>query len=195
VVLYGIVQGLVKADSLIELVSVNRFGIPFNIASILFLVIILALIVFGIYFTYRKRLILWNTVLICIAMVLIGYSSYAMIVIRAQANTPLNENNPGNVFSLLSYLDREQYGDRPLFHGQYYNAPILDYEKDGPIYTPVNGKYQEITHDYKLKFDKRFMTFFPRMYSREQGHINVYKRWGKINGILSLSLCRLLPRT
>ena len=65
-----------------------------------------------------------NTVILVITVILIGYSSYAMLVIRSAADTPMDQNDPEDLFSLLYYLNREQYGDRPLFYGQYFNAPI-----------------------------------------------------------------------
>ena len=74
-------------------------------------------------------------------VILIGYSSNAIIVIRSSANTPLNENNPSNPFNLLYFLNREQYGQRPLFKGPYYNAPVIDYKDGKPKYALEDGKY------------------------------------------------------
>lgn len=75
-----------------------------------------------------------QTAVWAIFMIMVGYSSYAMIMLRSQANLPLDENNPENVFSLVSYLNREQYGQQPLFFGPYYDARVLGTEKDGPVY-------------------------------------------------------------
>ena len=78
------------------------------------------------YFIYgpRQNFVLANTLTLCITAMLIGYGSYGMILIRSAADTPMDENNPENVFTLLSYLNREQYGTRPLAYGQYFNAPL-----------------------------------------------------------------------
>jgi tetratricopeptide (TPR) repeat protein len=132
-----------------------------------------------------------NTGLLSIAFMLIGYSSFFILVIRANANTPINENDPSDAVSLLSYLNRDQYGSWPIFYGQYYDAP-LDAQnpyKDGtPIYVKDNksGKYK-ITDDRKNSipnYDKRFCTIFPRMWSNQKdSHISAYKSWGKIKGI------------
>ena len=78
--------------------------------------------------------VLLNTIILGSTFILIGYSSFVMLVIRANANTPINENAPKDAISLLSYLNREQYGDWPILYGQYYNAPITDYEDGNPVY-------------------------------------------------------------
>ncbi|MBP6977707.1 MAG: DUF2723 domain-containing protein [Bacteroidales bacterium] len=137
---------------------------------------------------YRKDLL--NTVILCFVFILIGYSSFLLIVIRANANTPINENEPSDAISLLSYLNREQYGDWPIFYGQYYNTP-LDPEnpyKDGnPVYIKdyKTGKYV-ITDDRKSSipnYDSRFCTLFPRMWSNQKdSHESAYKQWGRIKG-------------
>ncbi|HNX44901.1 MAG TPA: DUF2723 domain-containing protein [Bacteroidales bacterium] len=133
-----------------------------------------------------------NTGILSIAFMLIGYSSFFMLVIRANANTPINENDPSDAVSLLSYLNREQYGSWPIFYGQYYNAPLDPQHpmKDGsPIYVKdlKTGKYK-ITDDRKnsiYNYDKRFCTLFPRMWSSDESrrHPQNYKSWAKIKGV------------
>ena len=95
-----------------------------------FINIILLLIISGItwYITTKYRVVL-NTLLTAVVVILIGYSTIAIIMIRATANTPLNENNPSNPVNLLYYINREQYGQRPLVKGAYYNAPVLEYKE------------------------------------------------------------------
>ena len=97
-----------------------------------------------------------------------------MVVIRSIADPPLDENSPDNVFALLHYLNREQYGDRPLVYGQYYNAPALD-SKDRTSYIPKDGKYKSAYLGTDYTFDERFCTFFPRMYSPSKDHIQEYE--------------------
>ena len=116
-VMYLIIPGAVKLAAAFELLFVNGFGFRYFSGVIFYLVLISLLLSFGIYYTRKKKNILWNTIWLSVTVILIGYSSYAMIVIRSQANPPMDENNPENVFNLLSYLNREQYGDRPLFFG------------------------------------------------------------------------------
>jgi hypothetical protein len=116
-------------------------------------------------------------------VIMIGYSSNAIIVIRASANTPLNENQPEQPFSLLYFLNREQYGERPLFRGPYYNAPVTGYKDGKPKYVLENGKYIISAHNLEREYDPRFLTLFPRMWSDQSDHEAVYKEWGKIKGI------------
>ncbi|HOW25136.1 MAG TPA: DUF2723 domain-containing protein [Bacteroidales bacterium] len=137
---------------------------------------------------YRKALL--NTVILSFVFILIGYSSFLLIIIRANANTPINENEPSDAISLLSYLNREQYGDWPIFYGQYYNAPLdveNPYKDDNPIYVKDEkaGKYI-VTDDRKSSvpnYDSRFCTIFPRMWSNQKdSHITAYKQWGRVKG-------------
>ncbi len=107
------------------------------------LLLLIGLIVYGIYYTHKHKKVILNTILLAVTVILIGYSSYAMLVIRSAADTPLDENDPEDLFSLLYYLNREQYGDRPLFYGQYFNAPILGSKPGKPSYYKENGKYKE----------------------------------------------------
>jgi hypothetical protein len=133
------------------------------------------------YLSHNNRSVL-NTALTCIAVILIGYSSNAIIVIRSSANPPLNENNPSNPVNLLYFLNREQYGSRPLFKGPYYNAPVTDYKDGKPKYSLENGKYIVTSHDLIREYDPRFITFFPRMWSEQEEHKAIYESWGKVRG-------------
>jgi hypothetical protein len=123
-----------------------------------------------------------NTALTAIAVIMVGYSSIAIIVIRSSANTPLNENNPSNPVNLLYFLNREQYGSRPLFRGPYYNAPVTDYKDGKAKYSLSNGKYVVTSHDLERVYDPRFITVFPRMWSDAEDHKNVYEVWGRVKG-------------
>lgn len=181
-IMYGVIQGSIIVASKIELFTVNSLGLPFNSGLITFIILLSLVLIYGIYYSIKKNKKWLNLSITCIAMLYIGYSSYAMIVLRSLADPPINENNPSNVFSLLSYLDREQYGDRPLFFGQYFNAPITDFKKGKPRYAALNGKYEIIGYEYNIKYDDRFTTFFPRMYSSDPNHIKVYKDWTDMKG-------------
>lgn len=180
-IMYGFIQGLVKMASFFEIGFVNSFELPYNSGFYFFIILVAALLVFGIYYTHKKQKVLLNTIFLSATVLLIGYSSYAAIVIRAYAEPPINENKPSNAIALLSYLNREQYGDRPLLHGNYYNAPVIEVNESSPIYSQYNGKYEITGHNYEPKYDNRFETFFPRMHSSDPGHINVYKEWGNVS--------------
>ena len=141
IIMYGIIPGVIEIASKFELIFVNGFGLPYNTGAVIYALLLVSLIVLGIRYTFRKKLVLWNTILLSFTVILIGYSSFAIIVIRSSANTPMDQNSPDNVFSLLGYLNREQYGDRPLFYGRYYNTPLDSknpYVDDKPYYIKKN---------------------------------------------------------
>ena len=139
-----------------------------------------------------------NTIAVMVTVVVIGYGSYAAIVIRSAADTPMDQNSPDNVFSLKYYLNREQYGDTPLFYGQTYNAPVklevkgnmcIPVEKQGHAqYAPapkVDGeKDRYVVTGYKNSYVymDEFKMLFPRMHSGQQHHIDAYKSWAKVKG-------------
>jgi hypothetical protein len=181
-VMYGLIQGFVALGSYVELFFVNTLGSPYNLGFGIYLILIFGLLVYLLRCAYKKQKYWLQMATTCIVMLLIGYTSYATIVIRASANPSINENDPGNVFSLLSYLDREQYGDRPLLYGPYYNAPIVNADQGQPKYKAINGRYEIIGYEYDIQYDKRFMTFFPRMYSTDPQHIKAYQTWANIKG-------------
>jgi hypothetical protein len=133
------------------------------------------------YITEKNRYIL-NMILTSFMVILIGYSATAIIVIRSSANTPLDENNPENPPNLLYFLNREQYGSRPLFKGPYFNAPVTEYKDGKAKYSVVDGKYKVTSHDLEKIYDERFVTVFPRMWSDAPDHESVYKDWTQMKG-------------
>ena len=147
--------------------------------NVFFNILIIAAVVFClIKFIAKKHRSLLNTAMVFLTMILIGYSSYAIIIIRSNANPPMNQNNPEDMFNLLSYLNREQYGDRPLVYGQDFNAQFEKYENTTEIYTKRGDKYVCVGHRFKPVFKSSGCRVFPRMYSREAEHISVYKDFG-----------------
>ena len=181
---YGIIQGVITLAGSIDLLFVNSFGMPFGSGIIFYGLMIVGGLVWGLIYTKKKNLPLWNTALLCTAFILIGYSSFAQIVIRSNANTPLDENNPENVFNFISYLKREQYGDRPLFFGQNYNAKVIDQKEGAKTWAKVPGidKYVEGPARIEPIYDPSKTTLFPRMWSNQQNHIAEYKKWAEIKG-------------
>ena len=144
--MYILIPGVIKIAAAFELLFVNSFGMPYWSGVFFYLIVLIALLAWSIYSTYKKKLIIYNTILVSITVILIGYSSYSIIVIRSLANPPMDQDNPEHIFSLLRYLNREQYGDRPLFYGQYFNAVPERSEEGSPVYTPINGKYKITSH-------------------------------------------------
>lgn len=184
-VMYVIIPYTVKIASWFDLLFVNGFGAPFNTGMLVWAIILSASVAALTIYSLKKKKVLLNTIMLCVLFILLGYSSFVTTVIRSNANPPLDENDPENAFSLLSYLNREQYGERPLFYGQYYNAPVDrqdPYVKGDPNYAPVNGRYEIADYKMSYNYDSRFLTFFPRMWSPQKDHISAYKQWGGIKG-------------
>lgn len=182
-VMYIWIRGLITVGFWFELFSVNGLGLPYYSGMLFFFALLIAGLVYGIRYTRKHNRVIGNTILIMLAVMLIGYSSYTIIVIRSSANPPMNQNNPGKLNNLLYYLSRKQYGETPLFTGPYYNAQIIDVKQGAPIYAALNGKYEEVGHYPKYVYDPDFTTVFPRMYSDESRHVQGYKYWGHIKGI------------
>lgn len=140
-------------------------------------IIFLAGIIYLAYYLATHNRVALNTIMTSLMVIFIGYSAFATIVIRSTAETPINENDPSNPFALLYYLNREQYGARPLFYGPYYNAPVTNYEKGKPTYNPVDGKYKITNRETIRKYDKRFMTILPRMWNDQPEYVKVYEQY------------------
>jgi len=180
ILMYGVIQGMVWGAAQFELMFVNSFGLPFNSGFIFYILLIITGLAGGLYYTYQKNKPLLNTIILALTVVIIGYSSFAMILIRSSANPPMDENNPENAFSLKSYLNREQYGDRPLIYGEYYNAEPISSEEN---FTYIKGteNYVKIAKTNSTYiYDGEFSTIFPRMYSSNGSHIEAYKSWAGI---------------
>ncbi|MDY4872962.1 DUF2723 domain-containing protein [Phocaeicola faecicola] len=248
-VLYGIVPGIVKVGGWFELLFVNSLGFSFNTGLIVYIIVLAASLIWGVYesFTVRsqKRMNLsflltvallgipfyghgWssvligllvlavlgaylfmnlpekyrvsartlNTSLLAMMMIVVGYSSYAVIVIRSSANTPMDQNSPEDIFTLGEYLGREQYGTRPLFYGQTYaSKPALKQVDGGCVYDVTEGapvyqrkekenpdekdSYEVVRNKTEYKYAQNML--FPRMYSAD--HAKAYENWvGGIEG-------------
>ena len=179
---YLIVPGVVRLASVFELVFVNSFGLPYHSGVLFFVLLVAGAIGWGLYYTQMNRRPVLNMVLLGLTMVLIGYSSYAVVVIRSSAGPPMDQNSPDNVFSLISYLGREQYGAAPLLFGQYYSAPQTSVKEGRMQYIRQDGRYVETTARIEAEYHPEFTGFFPRMWSTGQGHVRQYEQWGMVRG-------------
>lgn len=248
-VLYGIVPGVVKVGGWFELLFVNGMSMSFNTGLIIYIIVLAASIIWGVYESYVQKsdtrmkvsflltiallgipfyghgtgsvvigiiilglLALYlfskgisqkyrisartlNTTLLCIMMIMVGYSSYALIVIRSTANTPMDQNSPEDIFTLGEYLGREQYGTRPLFYGQAYTSkPELKVENGYCIPVSVEGapvyqrkekaspdekdRYEVVRNRAEYKYAQNML--FPRMYSDQ--HAKYYENWMEVKG-------------
>ncbi len=183
-ILYGIIPGLVKIAGYFDLFFVNDLGLGINSGAIFWMVMLVVGLIGGMIYTFKKNHTIANTVVTSVSVIVLGYMSFAMVVIRSAADPTMDQNSPDNVFSLIDYLNREQYGDRPLFRGQTFASPLADRsERDGkgePVYMIKDGKY--VVADYKTSYDYQAKVTFPRMYSSQQAHIEQYKAWSGFNG-------------
>ncbi len=182
IVQVGVIPGIIKLAAVFDLFFVNTLGMPFNSGVIFYAMLVLGGTVWGLYYTVKKNKPVLNTILLCFSVIVIGYSSYAQIIIRSLANTPMDENNPENVFTFLSYLNREQYGDRPLSYGQYYTAKYIDNKEGEMTYAKLPGKdkYIETGRKQIPIYDPAECTVFPRMYSNQANHVKAYQSWAGV---------------
>ncbi len=186
VILYIIVPYIVKLAGGFEIFFVNTIGLPFNSGTIIFFATLTVLIIFGLHYTRKRKLINANVIILSFTFLLIGYMSFFILVIRTHANTPIDENNPEDAVSLLSYLNREQYGTKPLIYGQNYNAPQTGWKDGTPVYKRDDEKGKYIIIDDRKNsipiYDPKYSTVFPRMWSADENrrHISTYKQWAGI---------------
>jgi len=176
-----LIPGIPKVGSWFELFFVNVLRLPFNSGLLFYVVFLILLIITGIKYSLKKQKIILNYIFTILAVILIGYSSYAMIIIRSSAKPPMNQNDPSNIFSFIYYINMEQYGSSPKIYGNYYSAPVTSVRETLAGYNKINGRYEPYyrpSYGYHAKFE----TIFPRMYSPEPDHEVAYKYWGKIKG-------------
>ena len=182
------------------LLSIVLLGIPF-IGSGYVVAVVLTALLAAYLFTHKSDLPLklMNTVLVSLMVIVIGYSSYALTLIRATADTPMNQNSPSDIFTLRTYLAREQYGKTPLIYGQTYVSEVKRENKDGmcvpvseqgePTWSRIikkdkneKDRYYISRYETEYKYVDELNMLFPRMFSSDPNHINAYKEWAKIKG-------------
>ncbi len=189
IVQFGIIPGTYKLGSMFEILFVNSFGLPFHSGLLFYLFLLTAFVSFGLYYTQKNQKVIWNTLILCFTVILIGYSTFAVIMLRSAANPPMDENNPENAFSLLSYLNREQYGSAPFLTGQSFNTPLdaqEPYKEGKAVYfqNKETGKYEQTNKGEKNEpnYDSKASGFLPRMWSSQGHHIDGYKQWSNFKG-------------
>ena len=173
VVLWGVIQYLIKFAAFSDLFFVNSLGMGFGTGATFFSLLVAGLLLFGIWYSWKNVKPILNISLLSLAFVIFGYSSFTMILVRAKANPTLNNSDPDNVFTFLSYLNREQYGDEPLLKGRYFDAKPTDVFETGNIYRKDGNKY--VVAKKKFDYTWSHSTLFPRIYSDK--HESYYREF------------------
>ena len=188
-----------RSDRLIKisfLISIVLVGIPFIGDGYIIGIVLTAALAYYLFTRKKLAVVAMNTILLSLFVIFIGYSSYALIVIRSTANTPMDQNSPEDIFSLGGYLNREQYGDRPLFYGQTFPAEIARDANGTAISTKGKAIWKKKLKTSEDEADRYIVTgynehyeyqpelnmLFPRMYSDKSEHISAYKEWTNFKG-------------
>lgn len=172
----GIIPGLPEVAGRFEIFFVNTLGLPYTWGIVFFIVLFVGTIAGSIRYAHRAEKALLNTALLSFAFVLIGYSSYIMVLVRSEFNPPINENDPSDVLRFVSYLKREQYESRPLLYGPTFVSNPVSQKRGAPIYRKEGGKY--VVTDYKplYEYEPAANMLMPRMYSSQPGHPELYRQ-------------------
>jgi len=170
-----IIPGLPSLAASMEIFFVNSIGLPFGSGIIFFILLFIGALVFGIRYSIQKEKVLLNTVLLSLVFILIGYGSYTLVIVRSNQDPIINENAPKDVISFVSYLKREQYGYRPLLHGQYFTAQLVSQEEGAPVYMKGRDKYEIVDYQLKNTYDPAKTTILPRIYSTQENHKRIYR--------------------
>lgn len=179
---FGVIQYLPIFASKFELLFTNSFGMPYDTGALVAIALVVAAMVWLLFFTKKKNWYLLHTGVLCIMFIVIGFSSYLVPMIRSRADVAIDMTNPDNVLSLVSYVQREQYGAQPLLYGQDFDSKIIDVDQKGWTYSKAtkNGKefYEKTGKKLDYKFEPDKMRFFPRIYdNNDQGHVRFYRNY------------------
>ncbi len=174
-ILWGVIQYSVKFAAFFDLFFVNTLGLGFGSGLAFFIILLAGGLIYGIYYSVQKKKYVLNIAMISTAFIILGYSSFAMIMIRAKANPTLNNSDPDNAFSFLSYLNREQYGDEPLFKGKFFDARPTRVEDGKKVYRKDGDKYVVAKRNPVYTYERE--TIFPRIYSDKGGHPEYYREY------------------
>lgn len=174
-IVLGITRGIPEAAFALDLYFVNTLSLPFNSGAITLVALLMGSLLFCIFYTHKRGYVRLHVALLMVHFMLIGYASYMLILIRAAQDPPINENSPKTLPRFLSYLAREQYGDRPLLYGKNYTAKPIGQVKKSPVYDRKKGsnRYQIVDYQHRTIYDHRHATFFPRLYSED--HAKYYE--------------------
>src|SRR5690606_36111248 len=170
-----IIPGLPSFAGSVEIFFVNSLGMPFGSGITFFMLVFLGALIYGIRYSIKHQRAILNTVLLSTTFILIGYGSYALIIVRANDNPVINQNDPKDIISFVSYLKREQYDYRPIFHGQYLTANVIDQKEGAPVYAKGDDKYEIVDYQLVNVYDPSKTTILPRIYSTQDRHQEIYR--------------------
>jgi len=175
VLLKIIIPGLLDLSKPLELFFVNELNFPIHSGLFFYLILLFSAISGGIIYSQRHQLPKLNLALLCLTFLLLGYTSYVATIVRASAGVPVNQGNPETTFSLLNYLNREQYGTRPILYGDNFNS-VVSGSKTRETWIAQHGKYIKSELNPEVEYESNTIGFFPRMHSNEPGHVEAYKK-------------------
>jgi len=176
-----IIPGLPSVAASIEIFTKNSLGLPFNTGTIIFAFVVVGGMIYGLLYSLKHKKYNLQLGMLSLLFIMIGYLSYGVILIRSNFNPPINENDPSDVISFVSYLKREQYGDRPILRGPQFNAQPIDQKQGAAIYVKKGDKYVIADHKIENVYADKDKVFFPRLYSQQPGHFQAYKQWVKLS--------------
>lgn len=179
---FGVIQGVTIIASAFDVRFVNGLGLPFDTGAIFGVLVIVALMAGLIIYSRRKGWYLMNTGMLCLVFVMLGFSSYIVPMIRSRADVPIDMTNPDNTLSLVSYVQREQFGEQPLLYGPDFDARLVEIGTKGDKYakSKKDGKdfYEVVGKKKTYKFEEDKQRFFPRIYdNNDPGHVRFYKQY------------------
>lgn len=175
-----VLVGIPTLWSWFDLVMVNSFGLPVNSGVIPLVLLLIGVFFFAFNWATKTRSELGQKLIVSAALVVIGFSTLGIVVIRANANTPINMNNPNNPFQLITYLNREQYGERPLLYGPHFDAPVTSTDVK-ERYALDGDKYRKIDKKITPKYNNKEKMFMPRMGHADDTRRSLYRRWMNLN--------------
>ncbi|HEY3372064.1 MAG TPA: DUF2723 domain-containing protein [Prolixibacteraceae bacterium] len=175
------IPGILDLSKNLELYFVNDLHLPVHSGLVSYVVLLIASITGGIIYSHRRQLPNLNLALLCLTFLLIGYTSYVATIVRATAGVPINQGDPETTFSLLNYLNREQYGTRPILYGANFGS-IISGTKERNTWIAVNGKYIKSDLNPDIEYDQNTIGFLPRMHSKDPEHMESYKSWVNFKG-------------
>lgn len=179
---YILTPTVISVGAWVDRIFVNGFGLGVNSGLATFVVVLLGVLGWGIWKTQRAGKAGWNTILVSAALVIVGISTYGIVLIRASINPPMNSNNPSNPYALLSFINRDQYGAPPLLYGETYASPIVGTEFSDSYFVDQDGKYKPMQRVVGYEYDNNTKMLFPRMHSPLASHVQEYKHWADVKG-------------